>query len=143
MTNPTDFSQLLPYILNLLAPYLLSGPMLSHALEQLPFFDDPDDKWPDWLQIGVIYVICLGLVIANGILTGVYANGLTGVLIRDTLANATAFISMVTLPHLAINQFLPSLAKWLGVLLGQVGVFISGIFHPVQPPTTPEVLAAG
>lgn len=139
MDNPTTLADLLPYLLHLVAPYLISGPILSHALEQIPFFLDPPDdahpegKYPDWLQISAVYLICLFLVIVNGVLSGAYATGLTGDLIRTTFANATAFMAMVTLPHLAVNQFLPSIATFLSGLFAGVIAAISSIIHP--PPT--------
>lgn len=146
MDNPTTLADLLPYLLHLIAPYLISGPILSHALEQIPFFLDPPDethpegKYPDWLQITGVYLICLLLVIVNGALSGAYATGLTGDLIRTTFANATAFMAMVTLPHLAVNQFLPSIAAFLTGLFSGVVAAISNIFHPAPTVTAAELV---
>lgn len=136
MNPPTNFNELLPYILATLAPYLISGAFISQALQQFKFINNPDDpktEWPAFAKIALVYGVCLVGVALNNAITGVYIGAPLGSAIQTTFIAATSVAAGTQVWHLSINWFFPSLGDWLVKALAA----IRGL--PAAPATPPPI----
>lgn len=137
MTPPTDLTQLLPYLVALLAPYLISGTLISQFAEQLPFIHstDPQKKeWPDFAKVVFVGGICWLLSIAHDALTGQFASGITAANLNAAISAGTLLAAGTQVWHLGRNNFVPSLLTFViqfVATIGQaIGNVITSIIHP-------------
>lgn len=126
MNQPTDFTALIGLLITQFAPYLISGPLLSHALAQLKFIDNKET--PDWQKIGLAALVAIGAVFLNSLVTGGYGNGIAvGVAMQNTFQQAALLLGSMTIANVTMDNFLPSLSEWLVKVIATVrGKFVPG-----------------
>lgn len=133
MTQPTDFAGVLALLLAQLAPYLVSGPLLSHAIEQFKFIQDK--SVPNWIKIGFAGLVALGAIFVNSLLTGAYTGGATfGVYLTSTLQQAGLLLSTMTFVNITVSDFVPSFSTWISGVFANVVAAITKIIHPSPAP---------
>lgn len=105
------------------APYLISGPALSHIIAQWKIIDDAET--PDFVKLGIAFgVALLGTVGAN-ILTGGYAGGAAfGTYAASTLQSAGLLWGTMTIANVTTDKFIPSLATWFSDTVTRIIVAI-------------------
>lgn len=119
MNPPTDFSQVLALLIAQFAPYLISGPILSHALAQFKFMDEK--ATPDWIKIGVAALVALAGVFLNNLVSGQYSGGAQfGAYLSTTVQQASLLFGTMTLTNVSMDNFLPSLGDWFVKLVATI-----------------------
>lgn len=145
MNPPTNFNELLPYIIAIIAPYLISGSFISHFAEQIPFIQD--DKTPDFLKIGAITGFCIVLAVLHDALTGQFAGGVTATNLNAAISAGTLLAAGTQVWHLGRNNFVPSLLTFViqfVATVGQaIGNVITSIIHPREAVPQIESAKAG
>ena len=129
MNPPTDFSQVLALLLAQLAPYIVSGPLLSHVIEQWQIVKAPET--PNFVKIGIAFGVALAAIFANSLVTGAYAGGANfSVYLQATLQQAGLLFGTMTITNVSASSFVPSLADWVSNLFGNVVAAITKVIHP-------------
>jgi hypothetical protein len=135
LTPPSDFAGVLALLLATIAPYLVSGPLLSHAIEQLAFIQDKNVE--NWIKIAFAGAAALGAIFANSLLTGAYAGGATfGTYLASTLQQAGVLLGTMTFTNVAVSDFVPSFSKWISGVFANIVAAITKIIHPNAPVNT-------
>lgn len=123
MNPPTDFAQLLPFILVQLAPYLVSGPALSHLIGSWDIIKKAET--PDFVKIGIAFVVALGGVVGANLIAGSYAGGATfGTYAQSTLHDAGVLWSTMTITNVGLDKLVPSFADWSATTLTRLIVAV-------------------
>lgn len=127
--QPTDFAGVLALLLAQLAPYIVSGPLLSHVIEQWEIIKD--EKTPNWLKVAIAFGVALVAVFANSLVTGAYGGGANfSVYLQATFQQAGLLFGTMTITNVSASSFVPSLADWVSGLFSGVVAAITKVIHP-------------
>ncbi len=137
MTPPTDFAGVLALLLATVAPYLVSGPLLSKVIDEFPIIKN--SATPNWLKVAIAFGVALVGVLGSNVISGGYAGGANfGVYLQATLQQAGVLFGTMTFTNVAMSDFIPSFGDWVSGLFSGVVSAIAKIFHPA-----PTNVAAG